>query len=222
MNKRKMTSVIVLALVISVATSLQVVDLVSANYFPPPSIEVPSPISSPKIYQDASVPLQVTVNVLTTEPDITYIRYSLDGKGNITLTSLTKKEGVSYWTTTKGVFIQGTAFRAEASLDNLAEGKHTLTVYSHDAAGKEMSESREFTVDYDYVPPQSPFAGYTNQTAMPTPTTTQTETPMPTINTGSLQPLENPVPFIIIACVAASLLATALYFRKKSQRNGIG
>ena len=215
MKRKNLALIAILTLTISMVASLQGVNLVNANYFTPPSIEISSPIPSPKIYKDASVPLHVNVNVLTSEPDITYIRYSLDGKANVTLTNLTRTDRVAYWTTTKGVFIIGNAFRAESSLDDLAEGKHTLNVYSHDADGKEMSKSREFTVDYDYVPPQAHFTGFMNHTATPTPTITQTETPQPITNTGSFQPLENPLPFIIIACVAASLLGAVLFFRKK-------
>ena len=150
MQRRKLALIAILTLTISMVTSLQVIDLVSANYYPPPSIEISSPIPTPRIYKESSVPIHVNVNVLTGEPDIIFIRYSLDGKANVTLTNLTRTYAVSYWTTTKGVFIQGTAFRAESSLDNLAEGKHTLNVYSHDTGGKEMSNSVEFTVDYDY------------------------------------------------------------------------
>jgi hypothetical protein len=208
----------VLALLFLSFAGLLLVNLGSANYFPLPSIEISSPLSSPKIYKAATVPLQVTVNVLTTEPDITSIRYSVDGKANVTLNNLTREDGVSYWTTTKGIFAKGNAFHAESSLDNLAEGKHTLNVYSQDAEGKEMSHSKEFTVDYDYVPPQVPSFTLPNGTAiLPVIPPAQTETPMPTTNTGSLQPLENLLTYIIIACVSVSLLAGMLFFKKKSK-----
>ena len=216
MQRRKLALIAILTLTISMVTSLQVVDLVSANYYPPPSIEIYSPIPAPDVHPAASIPLQVRVNVLTDEAGITFIRYSLDGGANVTLTNLTREDGLYYWTTTKGVFAHGNAFSTEASLDNLAEGNHTITVYSHAADGKEMSRTREFTVDYDYVPPQvPPFTLPNGTTIQPVNPPTQTETPIPTTNTGSLQPLENPVPFIIIACVAASLLGAVLFFRKK-------
>ena len=218
MNQRNLALSIALALVISVVAPLQVVNLVSANYYPPPSIEIFSPIPAPDVHSTASVPLQVRVNVLTDEADITFIRYSLDEGANITLTNLTREDGLYYWTTTKGVFAHGNAFSAESSLDNLAEGNHTLTVYSHAEDDKEMSRTREFTVDYDYVPPQVPPFTLPNGTSIqPLTPPTQTETPMPTTNTGSLQPLENSLPYIIIACVSVSLLAGILYFKKKSR-----
>jgi hypothetical protein len=200
----------VLALLFLSLAGLLLVNLGSANYFPPPSIEISSPISSPKIYQDTSVPLQVTVNVLTTEPDITSIRYSMDGKGNITLTNLTREDGVSYWTTTKGVFAKGNAFHAESSLDNLAEGKHTLNVYSQDAQGKEMSHSKEFTVDYDYVPPQPPVTGYLNHTAIPT------------INTGQHVDYDENLPYILgiaaVVTITTIIIAGLAVYSKKRKR----
>ena len=223
MQRKKITLIVVLSLMISIGLILQSVDLVNANYYPPPSIEISSPIGAPRIYRENSVPLHVNVNVLANEPDITSIKYSLDGKANVTLTDLARTDDAAYWTTTEGVFIKGTVFRAETSLDNLADGKHTITVYSHDVNGKEMSESREFTVDYDYVPPQNPFGlpdNIPNGTATLPPTTTQTETPIPAIDSSSLQPFENLWSYIIIGCVSASLLVGVLLFRKKSSFKG--
>lgn len=215
MSNRKL-ALAILALLFSVATPLSVVDLVSANYSPPPSIEIPSPISSPKVYQDNSIPLYVNVNVQTDAPDITYICYSLDGNANVTITNLTKTEDVSYWTTTPGVFAKGNAFRTESTLNSLTDGTHTLAVYSHDTVGKEMSKSIDFTVDSNYVPPQPQLTDSMNHTAATTHPMDPTGTAQPTTNTDSFQPLENPLLFILIACVAVSLLGAGLYFRKKS------
>jgi hypothetical protein len=216
MKQRKLALIAVLTLLVSIASSLQAVGLVSANYYPPPSIEIFSPIPAPDVHSTASVPLQVRVNVLTDEADVTFIRYSLDGGANVTLTNLTKETGLYYWTTTEGVFAHGNAFRTEASLDNVAEGSHTLIVYSHAADGKEMSRTREFTVDYDYVPPQIPPFTLPNGTStLPETPPTQTEASIPTINTGCIQP-PNPIPFMFIAAIAVALLAAAVvYFRKK-------
>jgi hypothetical protein len=216
MKRTKLAVIALLALLISVPTLAQV-NFVSANYYPPPSIEIFSPIPAPDVHSTASVPLQVRVNVLTNEADITFIRYSLDGGANVTLTNLTREDGLYYWTTTKGVFAHGNAFSTEASLDNLEEGNHALIVYSHAADGKEMSRTREFTVDYNYVPPQLPPFTLPNGTATLPPTTAQTETPTLSAETDSFQPFENPLPFIIIACVVVLLLGTGLYFRKKSE-----
>ncbi|NLD66566.1 MAG: hypothetical protein GX648_08350, partial [Crenarchaeota archaeon] len=156
MKRTKSALIAVLTLIMTIA-SLHVVGLAEANYFPPPSIEIPSPISI-RIYNESSVLLHVIVNALPSESSrITHISYCLDGKANVTLTNLTRKDGEAYWTSTPGVIVTGNAFGVKATLDNLSEGNHTLTVYSHAADGKEMSKSRDFTVDYDYVPPQNPF-----------------------------------------------------------------
>jgi hypothetical protein len=95
----------------------------------------------------------VCVNVLPNDPDVTFVRYSLDGRANITLSNFTKEDNVWYWTTTEGVFAQGKAFSAEALLGNLADGIHSLTVYVPYVDGKEMSKTMEFKVDTYYVPP---------------------------------------------------------------------
>jgi hypothetical protein len=152
MKRKAPTLTLMLALSISVVAGTGFVNLAKANYFPPPSIEIFSPSPAPVVYSNASVSLDVRVNILPSEPDITYIRYSLDGKANVTITNLTKEENVWYWTSTKGVIAQGTAFSAKASMDNLADDKHTLIVYAHYANGKQMSRSREFTVDTHYKP----------------------------------------------------------------------
>src|SRR4030066_2362877 len=146
------TAITVFALIVTSVTGIQTLEVAKANYFPPPSIEIYSPIPAPDFHSNAYVQLNVRVNILPSEPDITFIRYSLDGKANVTLTNLTKRDNVWYWTTTEGVFAQGKAFSTEASLGNLADGNHTLTVYAHYADGKEMSKSREFTVDTNYKP----------------------------------------------------------------------
>ena len=220
MSNRKLTLTI-LALLFSVVTPLGLVDLVNANYYPPPSIEIFSPISAPKVYNESSVQLYVRVNALPSESSsITYICYCLDGKANITLTDLSREDSLYYWTSTKGVIATGNGFSINTTMDNLAEGKHTLTVYPHAADGKEMSRTTEFTVDYDYVPPQNPFGLPNNlpngSAILPVIPPAQTETPTLSAETDSFQPLENPLLFILIACVAVSLLGAGLYFRNKS------
>ena len=152
MKKTALALTLILALSVSIMAGIQTLEVANAQYAPPPSIEIYSPIPLPDVHSNASVMLNVCVNVLPSESDITFIRYSLDGKANVTLANLTKRDNVWYWTTTEGVFAQGKAFGTEASLGNLADGNHTLTVYAHYADGKEMSKSREFTVDTNYKP----------------------------------------------------------------------
>ena len=153
-KKPLLTVTFISALLFSALAGILLFNLAKANYFPPPSIEIFSPIPAPAIHKNASVSLNVRVNILPSEPAITYIRYSIDEKANVTISNLAREDNVWYWTTTEGVTVQGTAFSAQTSMDNLVDGNHTLIVYAHYANGKEMSRSREFTVDTHYKYPE--------------------------------------------------------------------
>lgn len=225
MQRRKMALIAVLTLVISMAASLQVVDLVSANYYPPPSIEIFSPVSA-SVYRESSVQLYVRVNALLDESSaIRYVRYCLDGKANITLTDLAREDRLYYWTSQKGVIATGNGFIVNTTIDNLSEGKHTLIVYSHAADGKEMSRSIEFTVDYDYVPPQTGSSGFNNfnstlppLTPTPTPSVTGTETPQSAANADKIQPFDTSLLVIVAVSVGVFLLIAGLMFSRKINR----
>jgi len=218
MKRKNLVLIAILTLTLSMVTSLLVVDLASANYLPPPSIEIFSPISAPKVYNVSSVLLHVRVNALPSESSrIISISYCLDGKANVTLTDLTRTDE-GYWGSTRGDIVAGHGFSVKTTMDNLSEGQHTLIVYSHAADGKEMSRAVEFTVDYDYVPPENPFGlpnNFFNGTATLPPTTDQTEL-APTTNTASLQPLENLLPYIIITFISISILACVIFFKRKT------
>ncbi|MCW4025488.1 MAG: hypothetical protein NWF01_10725 [Candidatus Bathyarchaeota archaeon] len=194
MKNRRLGLTIIILLAISLIASSQ---LVKANYFPPPSIEIPSPLSA-KVYANSSVPLQVIVNIETDKPDVTSISYSIDGTANVTFTNLTRIDNRLYWTSPDSVLEHGTAFVADASLDDLAEGTHKLIVYSHATDGEEMTLTVTFTVDYDYVSPQNTFNWFSN--TLPTPTNTDDSS------------LENSL-FILI--IAGFIVAPALYFARK-------
>ena len=90
------------------------------------------------------------------------------------------------------------------------KSKHTLNVYSQDAEGKEMSHSKEFTVDYGYVPPQTLVTGYLNHTAIPT------------INTDQHVDYDKNLPYIlgIAALVTITIIiiaGLAVYFKKRKR-----
>jgi hypothetical protein len=118
-----------------------------ANFLPAPAIIIYSP--APIIYTNTSVPLNVVVNVLSNSPEIVCVLYCVDENLNVTLTNLTRTDNEGFapgrW---------GSVFRVTSILDNLAEGNHTLKVYSQDAAGKEMSSSVEFTINTQYRYPE--------------------------------------------------------------------
>jgi hypothetical protein len=205
----KPKAVAVLAFAFSLVLSLQAVDFASANYFPPPSIEIYQPYSG-VVCSNSSVLLQVRVNVLPHEW-VTSISYSIDGGKQVRLSNLTREENLWYWTETKGVLANGQGFSAAVTIDDLSEGNHTLTVYSR-ANGEEMSQAITFTVDFDYVPPQNPYSlpsGISNNTT-PMQETSQ-------INKDTFQPFQNWLPLIFAAVSAAlfSLIVSALLIKKR-------
>lgn len=186
MNRTKLALIAMLALIILMATPIHIVNLVSANFLPAPAMSIISPL--PVTYRNASVPLNFGANALTGDPEVVYLRYSIDGNANVTLTNLKK-------TSTQNFAANKTGFTYHVGemlmLNNLDDGNHTLRVYSHDANGNEMSGSVEFTVDAH------------NETS------TQTD------NFFSPQ---NPLLLItIVFVVLVSLLIAILLFKKKTK-----
>jgi hypothetical protein len=146
MNKTALTSIIIFAFITFVA-GMQTLEVAKANFLPAPAILIYSPY--PIIYTNTSVPLNVVVNILSNSPEIVCVLYCVDENSNVTLTNLTRTDNEGFapgrW---------GSVFRVTSILDNLAEGNHTLKVYSQDAAGKEMSSSVEFTINTQYRYPE--------------------------------------------------------------------
>jgi hypothetical protein len=147
MKRIALALIIILALSISIIAGMQALDVAKANFLPAPAIIIYSP--APIISTNTSIPLNVGVNILKNSPKIVRILYSIDGNSNVTLTNLTRTYNV--WFDPDKV---GSEFRATSILDNLAEGNHTLKIYSQDAAGKEMSSSVEFVIDTHYKYPE--------------------------------------------------------------------
>jgi hypothetical protein len=138
---------LVLALSVSIMAGMQTLEVAKANWLPAPAIIIYSPASI--IYTNTSIPLHVVVNILSNSPEIVCVLYCVDENSNVTLTNLTRTDNEGFapgrW---------GSVFRVTSILDNLAEGNHTLKVYSQDAAGKEMSSSVEFTINTQYRYPE--------------------------------------------------------------------
>lgn len=114
---------------------------VPENALTAPSMVIITPM--PVTYQNSSVPLFFGANILTGSPEIISLSYSLDGNQNITIT-IVGKTGLQHFDSQTGYTYHT---NSTLMLDNLANGNHTLWVYSHDAVGNEMSESVQFTVD---------------------------------------------------------------------------
>jgi hypothetical protein len=146
MNKTALTAIIIFAFITFVA-GMQTLDVAKANFLPAPAIILYSP--APIIYTNTSIPLHVVVNVLRHSPEIVCVLYCVDESSNVTLTNLTRTDNV-WFDPNK----EGSEFRVTSILESLAEGNHTLKVYSQDAAGKEMSSSVEFTINTQYRYPE--------------------------------------------------------------------
>ena len=156
MNKTAITAIIIFVFTISFAAGMQNLEVAKA-WIAAPAIIIYSP--APIIYTNTSLPLHVVVNILNNSPEIVRILYCVDENSNVTLTNLTKTDHV--WFDPNKV---GSEFRVTSILGNLAEGNHTLRVFSQDADGKEMSSSVEFTINTQYRYPEVPILSPQNKT----------------------------------------------------------
>jgi hypothetical protein len=147
MKRTALALTLILALSVSIIAGMQTLEVAQANFLPAPAIIIYSP--APIIYTNTSIPLHVVVNVLRDSPEIVCVLYCVDESSNVTLTNLTRTGNV-WFDPNK----EGSEFSVTSVLESLAEGNHTLKVYSQDAAGKEMSSSVEFTINTQYRYPE--------------------------------------------------------------------
>jgi hypothetical protein len=147
MKRTALALTLIFALSVSIIAGTQTLEVAKANFLPAPAIIIYSP--APIIYANTSIPLSIVVRVLHGSPEIVCVLYCVDDKSNVTLTNMSRTDNVWFdpnkW---------GSEFYVTSVLENLAEGNHTLKVYSQDAAGKEMSFSVEFTIDTQYRYPE--------------------------------------------------------------------
>ncbi len=139
--------VAVLMLLVASAMFVQAVDVALANFFPGDALIIFTPISK-MVYTNTSVQFNITANVANPTPEVVSITYMLDQKPNVTITDLKKTLRIPG-------HIDGSQFSAEMVLEDLAEGNHTISAYSKDASGKQMSASIEFVIDSTYTTPLS-------------------------------------------------------------------
>jgi parallel beta-helix repeat protein len=91
----------------------------------PPKISVQSPLN--QTYNDSSVPLTFSVDVLSPDKSVNWTGYSLDGEPNVTVT--------------------GSGALTNVTIANMANGVHSVTVYANDTYGNMgASEPVTFTV----------------------------------------------------------------------------
>jgi hypothetical protein len=142
MKRTALALTLFFALFVSLMAGVQTLEVAKA-FLLAPAVIIYSP--APILYTNASIPLSIVVRVLNGSPEIVCVLYSLDGKANLTLTNLNRTDNVWF-----DPYKRGSEFYVTSVLENLAEGNHTLSVYSQDAYGNEMSSSVEFTVDTHY------------------------------------------------------------------------
>ena len=146
MKRTALALTLILALLASMMAGMQILEVAKANLWPAPAIYLEGLWS---VYTNTSVPLNVRVLVPNGSPEIVCVLYCVDENSNVTLTNLNRTYNV--WIGPGDAL--GSEFYAALILENLAEGNHTLKVYSQDASGGEMSASTEFTIDTHYKSP---------------------------------------------------------------------
>jgi hypothetical protein len=148
MNRKIVSATITLTVLLcSLAAGMYGIEVAEANFFPGDALRIYSPTYL-TVYTNTSVPFHVAASVANPTPEVKCIIYGLDENANVTLTDLNK-------TLRARGHIDGSQLSAELVLENLAEGNHTLKVYSQDTVGTEMSASVEFFVDTTYTSPLS-------------------------------------------------------------------
>ena len=148
-----------LVLLLSIVAIVQVVDIAKANPIgsvPVPSIQISSPLPYvPFRYENSTVNLRIYVSMLTGSPQLSRISYSLDGGPLVHIEDFTVN-------TVTDISPDRTDYKfyvANATLENLYEGNHTIVAYAGD-----LSTSRFFTVNSHYAVTAINILSPTNQT----------------------------------------------------------
>jgi hypothetical protein len=146
MPKKLLATIITILLAVEILLSASIV---RANFIPTHSeLFLTSPIiSSIKLYQNESVPIEVDVKVPPDAPShypkIEHIYYSLDEKQSVEMTNVTHAEEPWF----HGICIN---YHASDVIAKLTDGNHSLQVYCVDDAGKSLSDHIEFAYSNDY------------------------------------------------------------------------
>lgn len=163
MKKTALAITILLVLSLSEVAGIKIVRIARADPFfniPVPHIGISwPPHQSFMKYVNSTVELKIYVNMFLDSPQLKRISYSLDGGPVVDIDNFTVKNTKNYF----GDKSEYTSYEANATLENLAEGNHTITAY----AGS-MSTSRTFTVNSHYVLTEIKVLSPTNQTYLNT------------------------------------------------------
>jgi hypothetical protein len=121
------------------------VTVVKANFYPfgLPRISVRSPYSTPYIYVKPNVDISFDYNVPNNLTQVDSFSFSLDKNANSTLTS-----------NKSNYFYSSTRYSVSKTLENLANGNHTITVYAYFSNGTVSPIlDTTITVDTTFIPP---------------------------------------------------------------------
>jgi hypothetical protein len=213
MPKKLLATIIIIALVITMLSS---VSMVSAN-FAPAGLFIQSP--GGLIYSgdnSTSIPLWIEVIVPTGTSPIIAISYSIDAGANITLPRL-------FYTTyypSNSPYNMDIYYNRNEKLDNLTDGKHTIRAYCN-----EMSAMAVFTVQkngktgifLNGFPNGYPQPNTSITPIIPLPTMTQTHSIIPT-TTLSSDYWQNSAFFAataIVIAIAAAVSISLIYLKRR-------
>ena len=188
-KKSYIAGIIVSLMLISLLTVLQAVMVTDANMIPIPWLKINSPLSS-VIYPNSTVVLDVSVgNQLVSNP-VTNITYILDSGPVKEIGNITKSPEYHF------LNYPVADFSANALLENLAPGNHSLIVF----AAKEFGPGRGFEVDFAVIAP-----------SLISPTHSTSSNPNPAITAVSLLAIS------IVAMIAVALLSL-VYFKRRNRK----
>jgi hypothetical protein len=148
-----LTSVLV---IIFLMQPLAQVTVIKANFYPfgIPTVELHSPQTAPYIYLTPNVDISFDYNLQKNLTQVSSFSYSLDKSPNSTLTS-----------TESNLFSDYNRYSVFKTLETLANGNRTLTVYAY-FTDKTVSSIIDITitVDITYIPPKPIMISPLNQT----------------------------------------------------------
>jgi hypothetical protein len=124
-----------------------------------PAVYIRSPHhASLEVYRNSTITIDIAVTRFIDGPDIEKIVYSLDGHTLNSLDIIKNNQVVDFGPTKTGYIYYGRAVLT------LANGNYTLIAHAMDKNGKTFSNSVDFRVNLDYVPPTVNLISPLNQT----------------------------------------------------------
>jgi hypothetical protein len=186
MKKIVIALITILVIVLLLDPIVQEPNLVSANFYPVPSLYVLGP--SKVLYGPTSASFNFSCEIhVSMDATIVNISYSIDGKSNVSFTEF----GYAFWQPGQNPYSYPNnhkQFFANIDLYELSFGNHTLKVYAVDEKGWEMSRTMDFLVTANSIKVYSPSgpsvnpSDYANSTPTSTPTPSVTKATYPFIS----------------------------------------